>query len=102
MLIVAGEFIVDAERREEFLREREASMVTSRGEDGCVDYVFSADPLIPGRVVLFERWESPEALHAHLAAMRAQPVDPAAAPGVPVLHREVLRYEIASVGPLEG
>jgi quinol monooxygenase YgiN len=102
MLIVAGEFVVDPERRDEFLRDREAGMVISRAEDGCLDYVLSADPLVPGRVVLFERWESPDALDAHLRALRARPVDPAAGPEVPMISREVLRYEIASVGPLGG
>jgi quinol monooxygenase YgiN len=99
MLIVAGEFVMDPDRREEFLRDRAAGMATSRAEDGCLDYVLSADPMVPGRVVLFERWESAEALDAHLVALRAQP---ATGPGVPVSSREVLRYEIASVGPLGG
>ncbi|HTW99482.1 MAG TPA: putative quinol monooxygenase [Acidimicrobiales bacterium] len=98
MLIVAGELIVEAELREQFLRSREAVMRASRNEPGCVDYVFSADPLEPGRVVLFERWESQEALDAHIAAMRARPRT--GEPEVATLRAEVLRYEISAVGPL--
>ncbi len=45
-------------------------MRTSRGEDGCLEYTFAADPLEPNRVILFERWESQAALDAHLAATR--------------------------------
>ena len=48
-------------------------MRTSRAEQGCLEYTFAADPLDSGRVVLFERWESQEALDAHLAAQRSGP-----------------------------
>jgi quinol monooxygenase YgiN len=44
-------------------------MRTSRLEDGCLEYTFAADPLEPGRVILFERWENQAALDAHLAAI---------------------------------
>jgi quinol monooxygenase YgiN len=44
-------------------------MRNSRAEDGCLEYTFAADPLEPGRVILFERWESQAALDAHLAAL---------------------------------
>ncbi len=105
MLIVAGTFEVAPEDRESFLRAREEGMRTSRTEPGCLDYVFAADPLEPGRVVLFERWESDDALAAHIAAMRAAraaappPADDAPAP-VEVLSSSVTRYEISSSGPL--
>jgi quinol monooxygenase YgiN len=46
-------------------------MRTSRAEDGCLEYTFAADPLEPGRVILFERWENQAALDAHLAAISA-------------------------------
>ncbi len=72
-------------------------MRTSRSEPGCITYVFSADPIEPGRVHLFERWESKEALAAHLAAMRAAPRP---ADAVPILEAEVKQYEIAAVGPV--
>jgi len=46
-------------------------MRISRGEDGCLEYTFAADPLEPDRVILFERWESQAALDAHIAAIVA-------------------------------
>jgi quinol monooxygenase YgiN len=98
MLIVAGEFRVEPEHREEFLRRREELMRSSRAEAGCIDYVFSPDPLEPGRVVLFERWESDEALAGHLRALRERP--PSSEPEIPVLRREVVRYEVAASAPL--
>lgn len=71
MIIVGGTFEVDPVQRDEFLAERRELMRRSRGEDGCIEYTFAADPLEPGRVILFERWESQAALDAHLAAIRA-------------------------------
>jgi quinol monooxygenase YgiN len=99
MLVVAGSFQVAPEHREEFLASREEAMRTSRREDGCLEYVFSADPLEAGRVVLYERWESKEALGAHLAGMRARrEAGGNTAPPVPVLSSDVKQYEIAGVG----
>jgi quinol monooxygenase YgiN len=98
MLIVAGEFVVDPERREEFLRSREAGMRASRAEAGCHDYVLSADPVDAGRVVLYERWEDKAALAAHLVALRTRP---AAGPdAVPALSSSLAQYEISAVGAI--
>jgi quinol monooxygenase YgiN len=73
VVIVGGSFEVDPEEREAFLAERYHVMRTSRLEDGCLEYTFAADPLEPGRVILFERWESQAALDAHLAAISVTP-----------------------------
>lgn len=97
MLIVAGHFEVDPAQRDEFLLSRVAAMRTSRSEAGCITYVFSADPIEPGRVQLFECWESKEALAAHLEGMRSAPRP---ATGVAILAAEVQQYEIAAVGPV--
>jgi quinol monooxygenase YgiN len=69
VIIVGGRFEVDPEQRDAFLTERHERMRTSRSEDGCLEYTYAADPLEPGRVVLFERWETQSALDAHLAAI---------------------------------
>ena len=34
-------------------------------EKGCLDYDWCPNPLVPGRIRVFERWESEEALAAH-------------------------------------
>jgi quinol monooxygenase YgiN len=96
MLIVAGTFDVDPERREEFLASRTEAIKRSRGETGCLDYTFSADFLDPGRVRLFEIWESRADLEAHQAANRAAP---SRAVDVPVHARNVTYYEIATSEP---
>jgi quinol monooxygenase YgiN len=98
MLIIAGTFEVDPARRDEFIVQKEAGMRESRAEAGCIDYVLSADPLEPGRVYLFERWESKEHLAPHLARLSAPAApDPGA---VPVLAVDIQQYEIASIGPI--
>ena len=99
MLIIAGTFEVDPARRDEFIAGREAGMRESRAEAGCIDYVMSADPIEPGRVYLFERWESKEHLAPHLARISASP-PPSDTPPVPMLSVDVQQYEIASVGPV--
>jgi quinol monooxygenase YgiN len=71
VIIVGGTFEVDPDQREAFLAQRHEVMRRSRAEAGCLDYTFAADPLEPGRVILFERWESQEHLDAHLVALRA-------------------------------
>jgi len=73
VVIVGGEFEVEPDERERFLAGRHEMMRTSRLEPGCLEYTFSADPIEPGRVLLFERWQSQDALDAHLAALRARP-----------------------------
>ena len=67
MVIVGGSFELEPSDRDEFLASRVDVMRASRAEPGCIEYTFSADPLDPRRVVLFERWESQDALDAHLA-----------------------------------
>jgi quinol monooxygenase YgiN len=97
MLIVAGTFQLEPQERDDFLASREEPTKVSRSEAGCIEYVFSADPTDAGRVLLFEKWETKEALAAHLAAMRTAP--PSSFTGK-VISAEVLQYEISAVGPV--
>ncbi len=105
MLIVTGTFEVDPEDRDAFLQSRVEAMKTSRAEGGCLAYVFAADPLEAGRVILFERWESEEALAAHIVGMQAaRAAAPAPAadapPRVKVLSSSIEKHVVASSGPL--
>ena len=68
MVIVGGTFEIEPGHRDQFIAGRMEMMRTSRAEAGCLEYTFAADPLDPGRVVLYERWESQAALDVHLAA----------------------------------
>jgi quinol monooxygenase YgiN len=93
VVIVAGEFVVEPGERDAFLASREEGMRRSRGEAGCLEYTFSADPLDPGRVLLFERWESQQALDAHLAALASAP-GAGAAPAVAPKRSEIKLFDV--------
>ena len=80
MLIVAGSFDLDPAQRDEFLAGRLDSMRATREEPGCLEYVMSADPLDPTRVVLFERWEDQAAFDGHMVAVQAAPRSSGPAP----------------------
>ncbi len=62
MVIVAGHITVDAEQRESYLAGSMSVVEKARRADGCLDFAITADLLDPGRVNLFERWESQAAV----------------------------------------
>ena len=73
MLIVAGQFDVDPAERDEFISSKLDAMRGTRAEAGCLEYVMSADPVDPARVVLFERWADQAAFDGHMAVIAAAP-----------------------------
>jgi quinol monooxygenase YgiN len=62
MVIVAGHIAVDPEQRESYLAGSISVVEKARRADGCLDFAITADLLDPGRVNLFERWESQAAV----------------------------------------
>jgi quinol monooxygenase YgiN len=71
VIIVGGSFEVEPNEREAFVASRLDTMRTSRAEEGNLEYVIAPDPIDPGRVILFERWEDQASLDAHLANARS-------------------------------
>ena len=65
----------------------------SRAEQGCIEYVIAADPVDPGRAVLFERWASQADLDAHLAALRATP--PIIEPDIEAISSSITIYDVS-------
>jgi quinol monooxygenase YgiN len=98
MVVVGGVFEVDPSDRERFLASRHDLMRKSRAEAGCLEYTFGADPIDSGRVVLFERWESQDALDAHIAALRDAPRSTAAE--VPTITSSIIIYDVSGERPL--
>ena len=94
VIIVSGTFEVDPAQRDSFLAERHERMRTSRAEAGCLEYTFSADPLDPGRVLLFERWEGQAELDAHLAG------PPGPATSVAATEYSITLYDVTGERPL--
>jgi quinol monooxygenase YgiN len=64
MVIVAGHIVVDPEGRERYLSGCVDVVEQARGAPGCLDFAITADLTDPGRIVIFERWESREAVEA--------------------------------------
>ena len=64
-LLLNGTVDVDPEQRDAALSAGIPHMRATRAQKGCLDYVWSADPLVPGRIYVYERWESEADLAAH-------------------------------------
>lgn len=71
-VIVSGWIDFDPTQRDEALRHFAVVVAQSRQEPGCIDYVFSPDPELPGRVRVFEHWDSDQALTEHLTLPHVQ------------------------------
>ncbi len=67
MILIAGTVDVDPERRDAALEAGCPHMAATRAQAGCLDYVWSADPLVPGRIYVYERWADQPSLEAHFA-----------------------------------
>ena len=72
MIIVAGALYVDPEARDTYLAGCQVVIEQARAAPGCLDFVLSADPIEPGRINVYERWES----DAELAGFRGDGPDP--------------------------
>lgn len=64
MVIVAGHVVVDPEKRDDYLSACVDVVRQARRAPGCLDFALSPDVLEPGRVNIFERWESQAAVDA--------------------------------------
>ena len=64
MVIVAGHVVVDPQQRDDYLSGCVEVVRQARRAAGCLDFSLSADLLEPGRVNIFERWESQAAVDA--------------------------------------
>jgi quinol monooxygenase YgiN len=62
VIVVAGSLRVEPERRDAYLAGCEEVVASARAARGCLDFALSADLLEPGRINVFERWESTDAL----------------------------------------
>jgi quinol monooxygenase YgiN len=96
MVIVAGHITVDPEPRESYLAGSVRVVEKARRAAGCLDFAITADLLEPGRVNLFERWESQAAVKAFRGS------GPSNKQSAAVLSGSVAEYDIADVRPLFG
>ena len=80
MLIVAGHLEVDPGERDSYVASCVDVVTKARQTEGCLDFSITADPIEPNRVIVYERWDSQEAVErfrgdgpgdAQLPAIRA-------------------------------
>jgi quinol monooxygenase YgiN len=96
MVIVAGHITVEPQHRESYLAGCVSVVEQARGAAGCLDFAITADLIEPGRVNIFERWESQAAVEAFRGS------GPSDEQGASVLSASVAEYDIADVRPLSG
>ena len=89
MVIVAGHVVVDPEERDGYLEGCVEVVRQARRAPGCLDFSLSADLLEPGRVNIFERWESVAAVQAFRGS------GPSDEQGAAIRTASVSEYDIA-------
>ena len=67
-VVISGEIDLDPALREKALIDAKPLIDAALAEKGCRHYAWTADLSLPGRVHVFEEWDSEADLIAHLAA----------------------------------
>ncbi|MFC4148146.1 antibiotic biosynthesis monooxygenase family protein [Micromonospora mangrovi] len=91
MFIVAGTLYVDPAERDAYLASCVEAVRAARSAPGCVDFAVSADLVEPGRINVYERWESDE----QLLAFRGS--GPSEEQATAILGAEVHKFRISGV-----
>lgn len=94
MVIVAGHLIVDPAQRESYLADCVSVVEEARKAPGCLDFTIAADLVDPGRIDVFERWES----QADVKVFRGS--GPSQEQGAAMLSASVAEYDVASARSL--
>ena len=96
MVIVAGHITVEPQQRESYLPGCVRIVEQARRAVGCLDVAICADLVDPGRVNIFERWESQAALETFRSS------GPDTEQRRAMLTVSVQEYDIADVRPVFG
>ena len=73
-IVVVGSFRAEPGKEEEALKAFEGLVAPTHAEPGCILYALHRGTDDPRRLTFIERWESREALDAHLATPHVQEV----------------------------
>jgi quinol monooxygenase YgiN len=99
VILVTATVRVNPERRAEAVRAAIAMAAATRAEAGCREYRFAIDVEDPDRVLLFEAWESEEALARHFQTPHMSAFQ-AALPGLLAAAPEVRRWDAGEPRPM--
>ena len=94
MIVVSGVVEIDPEDRDTALEAASRMAQASRQEEGCHAYAFYVDVEDPGRIRVFEEWESQEALDAHFQTEHMAEFRRALG-GLRIRGRRIHRYEVS-------
>ena len=96
MVIVAGHITVAPQQRESYLAGCVSVVEQARRAAGCLDFAITADLVDPGRINVFERWESQAAVETFRGSGPSDEQD------AEMLSASVAEYDVADVRPLSG
>ncbi len=96
MIIVAGHLTVDPADRESYLAGCTTVVRQARAAPGCLDFAITVDPVDPGRINVYERWESTAAVEAFRDG------GPSGEQRAAIRSASVVEYEIADARTLSG
>jgi quinol monooxygenase YgiN len=99
MIVIAGTVRIRPEKREEAVQAAVAMAEASRAEAGCVSYGFWADLVDPATFLVFEEWESEEALARHFQTEHMR-VFRERLPTLVAGGLAIKRYAVASASPM--
>ena len=94
MVIVAGHLVVAPENRERYLAGCVDVVEQARRAPGCLDYALSPDLVNPGRINIFERWESQAAVESFRGSGSSDEQNAS------ILAATVAEYDVANVRSL--
>lgn len=94
MIVVAGHLQVEPDTRASYLEDCRAVIRLARAANGCLDFALSPDLLDPGRINVFERWET----LADVEAFRGS--GPSSDQASQILGADVHRFGVASAANL--
>ncbi len=94
MVIVAGHLTVEPHERDAYLAGCVSVVEQARATAGCLDFSITADLVDPGRINVFERWESQAAVEAFRSG------GPSDEQGAAMLSASVAEYDVADERPL--
>lgn len=92
MIIVAGTIRFAPECIEELLTRCKPLIEGGLEEDGCLNYEWCPNPLVPGEILVFERWRDQASLQAHFDCKWYKDMG-AALNCYPILEMDVLKYQ---------
>jgi quinol monooxygenase YgiN len=94
MIIVAGQILVEPEQREAYLQSCVEAIEQARTTSGCLDFALTADLVSAGRINVFERWESADAVRSFRGA------GPSQEQRAEMISASVSEYEVSAVRDL--